>query len=344
MGRVKKETINSQDEMSGIQLNISKDDFPKPVVIENPVKQEAPMETKNPIGKPVNELINCLRNERVVVRFVPKATAMVQDKKHVLGGGMAETAQRSFVVPRYASTGLYKNVLTNNEKDFLEYALGLEPNALSIYKKDNNFWDDSNPNGISRVTLHKRDNFLDLSNPTDYIKYKILLANSDYICPSLEELESRPKATYQFVIISETAETSSNLTKMDIIQKCYMFYGKHDEDMDTLRTVLEFLEGRPVAPRVKSDYIKVKINEWIQANPKMFYKIITDDLLPIKVLIKRSVEAGLIGRKNDTYYLKQDGSPLCEMGEESTLNNAAKYIGSIRQQELKYSLEARLKE
>jgi hypothetical protein len=31
----------------------------------------------------------------------------------------------------------------------------LEYNALSIYKKENNFWDDSNDQGISRVTLHK---------------------------------------------------------------------------------------------------------------------------------------------------------------------------------------------
>jgi hypothetical protein len=89
---------------------------------------------------------------------------MVQNPKHILYGGMAETATRSFVVPKLSS-GLFRNVLTDNEKSFLEQVMGLEYNALSIYKKKDNFWDDSNPNGIGRVTLHKQDNYLDLSVP-----------------------------------------------------------------------------------------------------------------------------------------------------------------------------------
>ena len=72
--------------------------------------------------------------------------------------------------------------------------------------------------------------------------------------------------------------------------------------------------------------------------------IITDKLLPAKVLIKRGQEAGLISWRNNLYYLKQDGSPLCEMGEESTLTNAAKYISSPKHSELKYLIEAKLKE
>lgn len=290
------------------------------------------------------EPINCLRNERVIVKFVPNKTAMVTDPHHILSFGMAENATRSYVVPKYSSTGLYKNVLTNNEKDFLEQIMGLEPNTLSIYKKVDNFWDDSNPNGVGRVTLRKQDNYLDLSVPIDYIKYKILLANSDYIAPSLEELEERPKASYQFVIISENAETESNLNKLDTIQRCYMEYGKIENDFDTLRVLIELLEGRATAPTIKIDYLKGKVNEWIQRKPKQFLKSVQDEYLPAKVLIRKCVEAGLIAKKNDTYYLREDGSPLCELGEESVLDVAARYISSIKHQDLKYSLEAKLKQ
>jgi hypothetical protein len=76
----------------------------------------------------------------------------------------------------------------------------------------------------------------------------------------------------------------------------------------------------------------------------MFLAVVKDELLPVKVLIKKSLEAGLIGKKNDTYYLRQDGSPLCEMGEESTLNNAARYLASVKHQDLKFLLEAKVKE
>ena len=288
--------------------------------------------------------VNCLRNERVIVRHIVKETSMVRDPKHILYGGMAETSTRCFVVPRYSSTGLYKNVLTNNEKAFLEQAMGLEHDALSIYRKNDNFWSDSNPNGIGKVVLGKSDNFLDLSSPIDYIKYKILLANNDYIASSLEELEERPKATYQFVIISEHAETQSNLNKADTTMKCYMEYGKVENDFDTLRVIIELLEGRPSNNKIKIDFLKGKIIEWIGRNPKLFLSVITDELLPAKVLIKKGVEAGLIGKKNDTYFLREGDQPLCEINEESTLDNAARYLSSIKHQELKYSLEARLKD
>ena len=346
MGRIKKtETVVDANEAMLPELDLDS--------INEETKQEIPLSKKETIEEkssssftPGNTegLVNCLRNEKIIVRFVPSPTAMVQRKGHILSGGMAESATRSFVVPRLSKTGMFKNVLTDAEKRYLERAMGLEMNALSIYKKENNFWDDSNPGGIGRVTLHKQDNYLDLSIPEQYIQYKILLANKDQIAPSMEELENRPKATYQFVLISEGDEVQKNLSRMDITMECYTEYGAVKKDKDTLRVIIEQLEKRPVSSNVKLDYLQNKINEYIQADPRKFYKVITDEYLPAKVLVKRAVEAGLIGMKNNTYYLRKDGSPLCEMGEDSTLNNAAKFISSIKHQELKFQLEAQLKE
>lgn len=333
----------SGNESAGMMLDLGPQEMqiqtPRPTAPQMP-EERAP-QVKQERKK---ELVNCLRNERVVVRFVPRETAMVHNKNHILYGGMAETATRNFVVPRLTSTGLYKNILTDDEKDYLEYVMGLEPNSLSIYRKNNNFWDDSNESGIGRVTLHKQDNYLDLSNPADYIKYKILLANKDQIAPSLEELEERPKATYQFVIISENAETKSNLSRMEATAQCYMEFGAVKNEKDTLRVIIELLEKRPTTPQVKLDWLQNKINDYIQRDPRKFLSIITDNLLPAKVLIKRGQEAGLISWRNNLYYLRQDNSPLCEMGEESTLTNAARYITSPKHQEIKYLLEAKLKE
>ena len=119
------------------------------------------------------DAISCLRNERIIIRHIPKETGIVSNPKHILYGGMAENAIRTFVVPKLAS-GMFVNVLTDKEKTFLEEIMGLEYNALSIYKKVDNFWDDANDSGISKVRLSKQDNYLDLSSPEDYIKYKIL--------------------------------------------------------------------------------------------------------------------------------------------------------------------------
>ena len=123
-----------------------------------------------------------------------------------------------------------------------------------------------------------------------------------------------------------------------------MEFGAVKNDKETLRTVIELLEKRPTAPQIKLDWLQGRINEYIQKDPRRFLSVITDNLLPAKVLIKKSQEAGLISWRNNLYYLRQDGSPLCEMGEESTLTNAARYISAPKHADIKYMLEAKLKE
>lgn len=332
------------ESMQGMTLDVTPEKTSSRQVIPNPIVPESEKAKPSADKEKKKELINCLRNERVIVRFIPKETAMIHNKNHILYGGMADSATRSFVVPRLNSTGMYVNVLTNEEKNYLEYAMGLEENALSIYRRNDNFWDDSNERGIGRVVLHKQDNYLDLSNPSDYIKYKILLANKDKIAPSHQELEDRPKATYEFEILSEGDETKSNLSKMDAQMQCYYEFGNVRDNRDTLKTIVELIEKRPIAPQTKLDFLQVKIKNYIEKDPRGFLKIITDKLLPAKVLIKKGIEKGVISWRNNLYYWKSDGSPLCEMGEESTLSNAAKYLTNPKYQELKFTLEAKVKE
>jgi hypothetical protein len=224
---------------------------------------------------------------------------------------------------------------------YLEHIMRLEPGALSIYNRTNNYWDDSNEHGFGTVTLHKQNNYLDLSDPIDFIKYKVLLMNKDYICPSLQELEERPKATYQFVIVNENAETQMNLSKNDAKRQSYIQYGKVSEDSDILRTILEIITGRPVGSMTKLDFLQAKTMDEIEKDPRRFLSLIKDELLPAKVLIKKAKEAGLVTMRNDLYYY--EGQPMCDNGEDSTLTNAARYITNIKRQELKFSLEARLK-
>lgn len=289
------------------------------------------------------EMINCLRSERIIIRHIPRQSNMVQNPKHVLYGGMAENAIRVFVVPRLSS-GKFVNVLTNDEKEYLEHIMGLEPNALSIHKREHNFWSDSNPEGISKVILKKQDNYLDLSDPSDYIKYKILLANKDFIAPSLEALEAQPKATYQYVIIGEGEETKSAKSTMTNTMMCYKEYGKIENNADYLSLIIETLDGRPVAKTSKIEFLQTKINELIQANPKSFLKVITDKMLPTKVLIRQAIAAGIIVRRGDYLHLRSDGKPLCEDNEEPTINIAAKYLNNPKHQSIKFTIEAELKQ
>ena len=312
------------------------DETPMQEVVEAPVKQPKRRQAKQPVavGEPI---VNCLRNERVIVKHVPKETGIVRDPKHILYGGMAEGAVRWLTVPRLTS-GMYVNVLTNAEKTCLEEVMGLEYNALSIYNKVDNFWDNY------QVRLTKQDNFLNLADPDDYIKYKVLLANKDLIAPSLQDLEDHPKATYQFVIIHENEESQASKKKMNATMQAYMEFGKIQENADILRIIIETIDGRPTSKNSKIEFLQEKVGKLIQADARLFVRVATDPLLSTKVLIKKAIEGGLISNRGGMLYLKADGTPLCGDNEEPTLNIAAKYLNMPKHQDLKFSLEAKLKE
>lgn len=310
-------------------------------------KAETPQKSRKTQKKEIetaeDALVSCLRNERIIVRYLPKMSGIWgNNPKHILAGGMAEGSARYFVVPRLSS-GMFVNVLTDKEKSFLEEVMGLEYNALSIYKKVDNFWDDSNENGINKVRLTKQDNYFNLADPEDYIRYKILLANKDTIAPSMQTYEDAPKATYQFVIISEGEETKLAKSNMSATMMCYKEFGKIENDIDTLRVIIETISGRPTSQSSKLEFLQTKANELIQTDSKIFLKVITDSMLSTKVLIKKGIEAGLISNRGNYLYLRSDNSPLCEANEEPTLSIAAKYLNSPKHQEVLFALQAKLK-
>ena len=124
----------------------------------------------------------------------------------------------------------------------------------------------------------------------------------------------------------------------------YMEFGKIQDNVQILRTIIEILDGRPTAKNTKLEFLQQKINKLIQADAKLFLRVIKDPLLPTKVLIKRAIEGGLISNRGGMLYLKSDGTPLCGDNEEPTLNVAAKFLSFPKRQELRFSLEAKLKE
>jgi len=282
-------------------------------------------------------LINCLKNERIIVRFLPKENAMAgNNPRHPIYGGMADTSKRIYVVPMLR-TGQLTDVLTKSEKEFLESYLGMEDNGLSVYKTENNFWKKF------KVILYKNDNVLDLSQGLDYIKYKVLLANKNLICPDLETLQDRPKSTYEYVMISEGTNTSASKTKMDFKKEAYTLYGKMENDRDTMRVIVETLTRRPVANSTKADSLAVQIDELIERDVKSFLKVAKDELLPTKVLIRNGIEAGIIANRGGLLYLRDNGndSPLCENGDP-TMNVAATYLNMPKHSEIKQLVEAKV--
>lgn len=173
---------------------------------------------------------------------------------------------------------------------------------------------------------------------------KILLAWKDVVAPSMQHMEDHPKPTYQFVLVSEGDESTTERNKMSNTMRCYKEYGKVENNIEILRFLVETLTGRPTAPTVKIEWLQSKVNELIQADAKLFLKAVTDPLIEVKVLIRKAVEKGVIANRDNHFYLREDNSPLCEANEESTLTVAAKYLSAPKRQDLLFSIQAKVKE
>lgn len=292
--------------------------------------------------------VNCLRDERVIVRKLPRRTGLVSDPNHVMSDGMHENAFHTYCVPKLQKSNTFVNVLTNDEKECLERAMGLEPNALSIYKQPEtkNFWSNANPSGLSSVTLKKRDNIFVMSNPIDYIAVKILLANKDKICPSMEEWEARPKETYDFVIIREGEESKASQNNTDVTIQAILKLGKISDDKEVLKLVVETMMGKKYTDNTSAEWLRTQALDMIKSTPKnakMFLGIVEDDFLDNKVLIRKAIAKGLVADRGGFLYIKDGNQPMCGDGEEPTLNTAAKWLAKPRSQEMLFGLQAKVK-
>lgn len=279
-------------------------------------------------------LVNPLRNEKVYVRFIPHNDRGLP-KDHVMSGGKADGATDCFVVPVLRSTSKYKNVLTNDEKDYLEHILGLDSGALSVYKTENNYWD----NYTVMIQNAKDGLMLDLSDPEDYIKYKVLLANNEFIAPSVQERMDRPKATYKYELVRTNEENDMAGAKVDAKKACYKEFDKIDGDFNTMRVLVELMDGRPYGANTSIEFFRSRIDTLIEKDPKALLRAITDQYLHAKVLLRCGTEKGTISKRGDYYFLK-DNTPLCDAGEDPTLSVAARYINLPAHQDIKFLLEA----
>lgn len=280
-------------------------------------------------------LVNCLRDEKVRLAYIPRKTGLVTDPKHVLYGGLGENSKIRIVVPRLES-GIYKNVLTNDEKDFLEHVMGLPHNALSVYLKVDNYWANRGP------LVGKEGITLNLADPENYIYYKIALVNTDLVAPSREAYNKLPKATYRFVIDKDGEDIKQAVTTVSAKSKAYKLFGSIENDLKKLVLIGKIITGKVVKATDK-DAVHAFIGKVIEENTQEFIDIASGKFIDTQLLIEDCILAGIIRKRGIYYYLTEDNRPLCNENQDPTLQSACEYINAPKNQELKLLLETKVK-
>lgn len=303
---------------------------PKPVEKQ----QERPMQ---------KDKFNPLRRERVVVSFIKRDRGNTSDPKSPVYGNMAESAINKFVVPRN-TTGELVAVLNEDEQDFFERYFNIPEGSMNPSRVTDNYWTTQRAGYINFVKLGKMDTYLDLSKPTDYIRYKILLANKDIICPSLTALENNYKRTYRYVIKNEAQEAMVAGQNADIKLEVYKMFDAYKDDAQMLRSILYLFNKKRINPRTKIDIIKSQFVKVIDTNTKEIYLIMSSKNLEQKKVLLMAAEKGEVVERNGMYYNKENGQKLCNDYEEPDLNTAANYLASTANAELMFNLQKKIAE
>jgi len=277
-----------------------------------------------------------LRNEKIYVKPNVRNAGWIKNPKH-RAFFMMEGTSKTFMAP-LQKNGKIKNVLTMEEKETLESVLQMEDNDLSVYKKEDNYWH------TFQVRVTKDGLILDLSDPIDYISYKVLLSHVKTIAPSPSHV--RNKATYKFYLENPKDEKVKTSEKMELKTEAYIEFAelsKHKGNM------LDFLQvyGEIVPSKRKklhglnkdSDIKLVKgtLAELVEEDAEMFLAIYQADDYSDRLLISKAVDAGVITRREAKYFDTGESKPFAISFAE-----AVKTIGRPDYQEFKNKIEAKL--
>ena len=280
-------------------------------------------------------LVSCLKDNKIIVRFVKKPDGFITNPKNPQYGGLSIGASIVLTVP-VLRNGTFKNVLTDNEKSFLESTLGLDEGALSVHKKENNYWSNFS------VTLKKEDTIFDLSDPIDYIRYKVVINNNDLVAPSLEDLQDKKLGTWRFVIINEGEELAQKSAIANAKGQAYMLLGSIKENKPKVKTLVQLLTNKPINNNTKLDQLVVWATEEIEKDPKKFLSYAEDKFLDTKIIIIEAIEYGIMKKRGEFYFMA-DSTPVCEKNEEPTLANCVKYLNNPKNQTIYMKLQSQIK-
>ena len=275
-----------------------------------------------------------LPNKKVKIKMNPhNQRGMIRNPKHVAYQKM-EGCYDGFVIAMNKN-GSLKNPITNEEKLFLEDKMGLPKDELSVYNKAGRFWT------MPSIKLDKNGMDLNLADPEDYLVMKILLTNTDKICPDVTKIKN--KATYDYYIEDLDDVTKIAQTENDIDEKAWSTYGEIKNDHNKLKTILKVYNQSTNKPNknyddTKIEVLRTEISNIIRTSKGKFVEIISLSEFDTIGLIANAIDKKII-TKQGLKYFTSDKEPLAD-----NLKNMIDYINAGANYEFKLMLEKQTSE
>ena len=220
---------------------------------------------------------------------------------------------------------------SQEEREALEKMLNLEEGGLSEH--ENEFWD------RCYVMLKKADVTLDLAQPMDYIRYKILLQYPDLVAPSYKGRNR--VASIKYYMVREDEINIERSKEADVKAEAYAKYYQISQEKEDMLDVLLAINKKITLNSCKTEWLKTTLMEMVESNPKNFLDIVKDKDFKYKALLGALVNNGLVVLKHGLY-ITIDGIALAADNEQATYENAINFLKDKKNQPVVLPLKDRL--
>jgi len=299
------------------------------------------------LKKTKKKLKNPLLNKKVQIALVKQSpSALYKDESQAT---LLTGASKDFSCP-VDQYGNLINPLEDWEREYLENLLGINLSIHVINTADNphaNFWTSKKAKVILRKTTKNIDSAtitLDLSDPFQFILYKIALINPR-VAKSWDSRHDRGRG-YEFVIKDSDAEVVEELSKIEIEDTVNEYLLKIKKNKKKLFNLLRVYGGNEKKGLVTWDssieqlYLEAKKLSRNKFNLDKLYKIIKlgeKDMENI-VFIADAVSCGMI-EKRGIYYHLMGGDKI-----GASMQEAADFLNKKVNQPVKMKIQAAIDE
>jgi hypothetical protein len=197
------------------------------------------------------------------------------------------------------------------EQEFFERMLGLNKGELDTNKKrtdeKGNTYPDTFWQKLGTVKLKNEANVLDLSNPMDMIKYKVLMLNKNVVAPS--PTEKNKKRTYRFMIVDQEVAEVQEKQELNTKLEAFSWFARIKADIEQLKEVMWLYDSR-ITNTTNYDYVFAYVGKIVNDSPTNFLKLVQDTHKDSKLLLMRAVKAGALVISKEKTYQFLDGKDI----------------------------------
>lgn len=222
--------------------------------------------------------------------------------------GMFSGARFGVDLPRDLNKGgqLVNPFANEDERKFFEKELSMPEGTLSIHKPEGqNFW--KGPKAF-KVYVDKTGLTLNLSEPMDMLRYKVLKANRQTVAASWAQRFGSPG--FKYVLIEEGEQISERLNESQLRRKADRFLGNISTSKRKMKDLLrvyyaKFGMIKKVPDNASSEFYESEIDKLITDGKTLpnLVSVFEDPFYEMKLFIEDAITAGAINKPSKNTYV-----------------------------------------